>query len=72
MPLPTHATTNPDQIKDFDKDIKDVHLIYDYDAKDENGKPEKWRYEMCVSPSNVRLSSHFIKQPAQLVEVDCC
>jgi len=46
MPLPTHATTNPDCIPDFERDIKDVHLIYDYDAESEDGKPEKWRYEM--------------------------
>jgi hypothetical protein len=30
----------------FDQDIKDVHLIYDYDAQDAQGNPEKWRYEM--------------------------
>lgn len=30
----------------FDADIRDRHLIYDYDAKDAQGNPEKWRYEM--------------------------
>jgi hypothetical protein len=30
----------------FDKDLKDVHLIYDYDAQDAAGNPEKWKYEM--------------------------
>jgi len=30
----------------FDRDIRDVHLIYDYDAQDENGNFEKWRYEL--------------------------
>lgn len=31
----------------FDEDIKDTHLVYDYDAENpETGKPEKWRYEM--------------------------
>ena len=30
----------------FDKDIRDTHLIYDYNAKDASGNPEKWRYEM--------------------------
>ncbi|KZP10750.1 putative phenol acid carboxylase [Athelia psychrophila] len=30
----------------FDKDINDLHLLYDYDAQDEQGNPEKWRYEM--------------------------
>jgi hypothetical protein len=46
MPGATHATTDSRIISQFDKDIKDVHLIYDYDAKDEQGNPEKWRYEM--------------------------
>lgn len=31
----------------FDKDIRDVHLIYDYDAENvDTGAAEKWRYEM--------------------------
>ncbi|KAF1738147.1 hypothetical protein CRV24_000069 [Beauveria bassiana] len=30
----------------FDQDIRNLHLIYDYDAQDEHGNPEKWRYEM--------------------------
>jgi hypothetical protein len=37
----------------IDKNIGDVHLIYDYDAHDSNGNPEKWRYEMyssCLTP----------------------
>lgn len=46
MPVPTHATTGPHDLPQFEKDIKDVHLIYDYDAKDSQGNPEKWRYEM--------------------------
>jgi hypothetical protein len=49
MPGPTHATTSPSALAQFDKDIHDVHLIYDYDAEDSNGNPEKWRYEMYVS-----------------------
>lgn len=36
----------------FDKDIKDTHLIYDYDAESPEGKPEKWRYEMWFSSSD--------------------
>jgi len=46
MPGATHATTLSKDIPQFNKDIKDVHLIYDYDAQDSNGNPEKWRYEM--------------------------
>lgn len=30
----------------FDADIRDRHLLYDYDAQDAQGNPEKWRYEM--------------------------
>ncbi|ROW15220.1 hypothetical protein VPNG_03079 [Cytospora leucostoma] len=30
----------------FEKDIRDTHLTYDYAAQDENGNPEKWRYEI--------------------------
>lgn len=31
----------------FDQDLKDLHLIYDYDAQNvDTGKPEKWKYEM--------------------------
>jgi phenolic acid decarboxylase len=37
----------------FDTDIKDTHLIYDYDAANpETGKPEKWRYEMWFFSHN--------------------
>lgn len=43
----------------FDKDIRDTHLIYDYDAQDENGKPEKWRYELwCFSDDRVVYAIH--------------
>ncbi|CCG84751.1 protein of unknown function [Taphrina deformans PYCC 5710] len=30
----------------FDNDIRDLHLIYEYDAEDQDGNPEKWKYEM--------------------------
>jgi len=36
----------------FDKDLKDLHLIYDYDAQDAQGNPEKWRYEMWFFSQN--------------------
>lgn len=36
----------PDTLKLFDRDLRDVHLLYDYDAQDAQGNPEKWRYEM--------------------------
>lgn len=47
----THATTDPTVLPQFDKDLRDVHLIYDYNAKDKDGNPEKWKYEMYVLPS---------------------
>lgn len=38
----------------WEKDLKDLHMVYDYNAQDEQGNPEKWRYEiwfqMEVSP----------------------
>ncbi|KAG2519482.1 hypothetical protein JM16_007061 [Phytophthora kernoviae] len=38
----TNTTLHPS----FDEDIRDVHLLYDYDAEGEDGTPQKWRYEM--------------------------
>lgn len=37
-----------DEVKEaFGKDIRNVHLVYDYDAQNpQTGAPEKWRYEM--------------------------
>lgn len=32
----------------WDKDLKDLHLVYDYNAKDADGNPEKWRYELWI------------------------
>ncbi|KAK1944591.1 hypothetical protein P3T76_004503 [Phytophthora citrophthora] len=47
MPLtiPGFHTNTPLDVT-FDKDIRDLHLIYDYDAESVDGKPEKWRYEL--------------------------
>jgi hypothetical protein len=33
-------------IEAFENDMKDVHLIYDFDATSPSGVPEKWRYEI--------------------------
>lgn len=30
----------------FNKDLKNLHLIYDYAVEQDDGKQEKWRYEM--------------------------
>lgn len=38
--------TNTKLDPSFDNDIRDTHLIYDYNAQDAQGNPEKWRYEM--------------------------
>ena len=49
MPFPNYIPKSAsDETKSqFDKDLKDLHLIYDYDAQNvETGEPEKWRYEM--------------------------
>jgi hypothetical protein len=52
MPSIPGFLTNTPLHPSFDKDIRDTHLIYDYDAQDENGKPEKWRYEMWFFSEN--------------------
>ncbi|KAG6618480.1 Phenol acid carboxylase [Phytophthora cinnamomi] len=47
MPLTVPGIhTNTPLDATFDKDIRDLHLIYDYDAESADGKPEKWRYEL--------------------------
>lgn len=51
MTLPEFVTNTPLH-PSFDRDIRDTHLIYDYDAQDANGNPEKWRYEMWFSSEN--------------------
>lgn len=43
---PTHPTTLPATIDQFNKDVKDTHLIYDYDITNPDGSTEKWRYEL--------------------------
>ena len=56
--LPDFLTNTPLH-SSFDKDIKDTHLIYDYDAQDNNGNPEKWRYELwCFSDDRVVYAIH--------------
>ncbi|KAF2773730.1 hypothetical protein EJ03DRAFT_323676 [Teratosphaeria nubilosa] len=44
----------------FEKDIKDVHLLYDYDAVNpKTGEHEKWRYEMWFfSKSRIVYAIH--------------
>ncbi|EAT88069.1 hypothetical protein HBI56_095150 [Parastagonospora nodorum] len=56
--LPDFLTNTPLH-KSFDEDIRDTHLVYDYDAQDREGKPEKWRYEMWfVSDTVVMYAIH--------------
>jgi len=46
---PTREAT----IAQFDKDLLDLHLVYDYDARNpESGAAEKWRYEMWFFSHN--------------------
>ncbi|WWC57737.1 uncharacterized protein I303_100271 [Kwoniella dejecticola CBS 10117] len=45
-----HPTDDQAVQEQWKKDIGDLHLIYDYDAKNpETNEPEKWRYEMWFS-----------------------
>lgn len=56
--LPDFLTNTPLH-KSFDEDIRDTHLVYDYDAQDRDGNPEKWRYEMWfVSDTVVMYAIH--------------
>lgn len=42
---PSHPMALATQ-EQFDKDLKDLHLIYNYDVEVEDGKHESWKYEM--------------------------
>lgn len=44
-PLPQFLT-NTKLHPSFDHDIRDTHLVYDYDAQGVDGRLEKWRYEL--------------------------
>lgn len=37
---------DPETRQHWEKDLKDLHMVYDYNAHDEEGNPEKWRYEI--------------------------
>lgn len=52
MPTLPAFKTNTPLHPSFDTDIRDTHLIYDYDAEDAQGQPEKWRYEMWFFSEN--------------------
>ncbi|KAF1818585.1 uncharacterized protein K489DRAFT_391171 [Dissoconium aciculare CBS 342.82] len=55
---PAYKTNTPLH-PSFDDDIRDTHLIYDYDAEDKDGNPEKWRYEMWFfSDSRIVYAIH--------------
>lgn len=51
MALPAFVMDTPLH-SSFDQDIRDTHLLYDYNARDANGNPEKWRYEMWFFNEN--------------------
>ncbi|KAF2831315.1 hypothetical protein CC86DRAFT_137641 [Ophiobolus disseminans] len=56
--LPDFLTNTPLH-PSFDRDIRDTHLVYDYDAQDNDGNPEKWRYELwCFSDTRVVYAIH--------------
>ena len=39
-------TMTPEVRAHWEKDLKDLHMIYEYDAHDEDGNTQKWRYEI--------------------------
>ena len=43
--------TNTKLDSTFETDILNTHLVYDYDAEDSEGNPEKWRYEIYFASS---------------------
>lgn len=47
MSLPRFQTNTPLH-PSFNKDIRDTHLIYEYNAENSEGSPEKWRYEIWL------------------------
>jgi len=41
------TSTSKELMPQFDKDLRDLHLLYDYAAHNpDTGAPERWRYEM--------------------------
>jgi hypothetical protein len=62
MPFPDYIPKHPsdDTRQQFEKDLKDLHLVYDYDAQNvDTGEPEKWRYEMWFfSPERIVYKIH--------------
>lgn len=43
---PTHPTNLDATVDLFNKELKDTHLVYDYDVTNPDGSTEKWRYEL--------------------------
>ena len=43
------STINANMPGTWEEDMKDVHLLYDYDVKQPDGSTEKWRYELWCS-----------------------
>ena len=40
------AMAAPAPDSEFAKDLRDLHLVYDYNVQDAHGNPDKWRYEI--------------------------
>ncbi|KAJ5155401.1 hypothetical protein N7492_008204 [Penicillium capsulatum] len=54
--MPVHPTLEGST---FDADIRDRHLVYDCAAQDQQGRAEKWRYEMWFQNENrINYSIH--------------
>lgn len=55
MVLPRVSPTAAADMSDFDRDVRNLHITYDYKAKNvKTGAPEMWRYE-CWFFSESRL-----------------
>ncbi|KAF7537368.1 hypothetical protein G7Z17_g12860 [Cylindrodendrum hubeiense] len=53
VPLP-HLLTTSKLDPSFEDDMRNTRILYDYNGRDENGNPAKWRYE-CWIFSDTRL-----------------
>lgn len=60
------AMAAPAPDSDFAKDLRDLHLVYDYNVQDAHGNPDKWRYEIWFFSEVCEISLFLPPVPACL------
>lgn len=60
------AMAAPALDSDFAKDLRDLHLVYDYNVQDAHGNPDKWRYEIWFFSEVCEISLFLPPVPAGL------